>query len=200
MHPAKEHPRTPTAPPLEAVGATFAEDIGPTFRAPTTADGIRLWEIARDSKVLDVNSSYAYVLWCRDFTRTSAVCEVDGTVAGFVTGYLRPDQPDTLFVWQVAVDEDFRGQGIALGMLAWLFEQATQRGATHLETTISPSNTASQALFRSLARQRNTDIIRQPLFDPSDFTPPAESSAGTGGNNSTTHEAEDLYTVGNRRL
>ncbi|MCZ9340443.1 diaminobutyrate acetyltransferase, partial [Streptomyces sp. TRM76130] len=40
---------------------------------PRVTDGATLWRIARDSKVLDLNSSYAYLLWCRDFAATSAV-------------------------------------------------------------------------------------------------------------------------------
>ena len=56
------------------------------FRSPQIDDGVRLWEIARDSKVLDLNSSYAYLLWCRDFSATSIVAEVDGRVVGFVSG------------------------------------------------------------------------------------------------------------------
>lgn len=37
-----------------------------------------MWRIARDSGVLDLNSSYAYLLWCTDFPSTSAVARVDG--------------------------------------------------------------------------------------------------------------------------
>lgn len=160
------------------------------FRPLREGDGIHLWRIARDSKVLDVNSSYAYVLWARDFAQTSTVCEVDGVPAGFVTGYLRPSDPRTLFVWQVAVDAAHRGRGLALRMLEHLFRRAAESGATHLETTISPSNTASQVLFRALARNLGTDITRQDLFPPTLFT----ADANPGG-----HEAEDLYTVGGRR-
>lgn len=67
-----------------------------------------MWRIARDSQVLDLNASYAYVLWCRDFAGTSVVATVNGEVVGFVTGYRRPKQPATLMVWQVAVDEQLR--------------------------------------------------------------------------------------------
>ncbi|MGB7362632.1 MAG: GNAT family N-acetyltransferase, partial [Rhodococcus sp. (in: high G+C Gram-positive bacteria)] len=85
--------------------ATSTEDIDFSFRPPRAGDGIRLWEIARDSQVLDVNSSYSYVLWCRDFSDTTVVAvDADDKPVGFVTGYLRPDSTDTIFVWQVAVD------------------------------------------------------------------------------------------------
>src|SRR6187397_2567124 len=85
----------------------LSERATPTLqlRSPAVEDGARLWQIAADSRVLDVNSSYSYVLWCRDFSATSIVAEDAGRVVGFVTGYIRQDAPDTLFVWQVAVDE-----------------------------------------------------------------------------------------------
>ncbi|NEE35249.1 diaminobutyrate acetyltransferase, partial [Streptomyces sp. SID7982] len=54
---------------------------------PTVADGAALWRMAKDSKVLDVNSSYSYLLWCRDFAATSAVARDEhGEPIGFITG------------------------------------------------------------------------------------------------------------------
>lgn len=144
-----------------------------------------MWEIARDSKVLDLNSSYAYVLWCRDFGASSVVALDDGRVVGFVSGYLRPADPETVFVWQVAVDADQRGKGVAGRMLDELFERLEPQGVVRLETTISPDNAASQALFAGLARRRKTDITKQDLFSPDHFP--------------DSHEAEDLYTVGHKQ-
>ncbi|WP_223277849.1 GNAT family N-acetyltransferase [Janibacter sp. YB324] len=83
------------------------------LRRPTLEDGGAMWRVARDSQTLDLNSSYAYLLWARDFAATSVVAERDGAVVGFVSGYVRPDSPGTLMVWQVAVDADQRGHGLA---------------------------------------------------------------------------------------
>ncbi|HEY9314006.1 diaminobutyrate acetyltransferase [Williamsia sp.] len=155
------------------------------FRSPKVSDGVRLWEIARDSKVLDLNSSYAYVLWCQDYAQTSVVAEVDGEVVGFVTGYLRPQLPDVVMVWQVAVDADQRGLGLAGKMLSQLMDRLEPRGITTLHTTISPDNTASQALFQGLADRREMSIRREELFSANDFP--------------DDHEQEDLYIVAPRR-
>ena len=152
------------------------------FRSPEITDGVRLWEIARNTEVLDLNSSYAYLLWCRDFSRSSVVAVVDERVVGFVSGFIRPESPATLFVWQVAVDADQRGKGIAGRMLSALLDRLAPEGITHLETTISPDNEASIALFTALARRRDTAINKQELFSPNDFP--------------DGHEAEDLYTIG----
>ncbi|MFE3291603.1 diaminobutyrate acetyltransferase [Rhodococcus sp. NPDC059234] len=153
-----------------------------TFRAPTVNDAPRLWQIARDSRVLDLNSSYSYLLWCRDFRDSSVVAAHGDNIGGFVTGFVRPQDPRTVFVWQVAVDENLRGHGIAASMLNHLLDHLAHQGVTRLETTISPGNTASQALFTSLARTRYTSIARQRLFDPSHFP--------------DQHESEELYTIG----
>lgn len=142
-------------------------------------DGIRLWEIARDSQVLDVNSSYAYVLWCHDFSDTSIVAVSDGRVVGFVTGFRRPSQPDVLMIWQVAVDADQRGRGIAARMLIELFERCRADGVTSMQTTISPDNTGSKRLFASAAQTLGLGFRSESLFAATLF-PDA-------------HQPEDLY-------
>ncbi|MFE3057035.1 diaminobutyrate acetyltransferase [Nocardia sp. NPDC059239] len=151
------------------------------IREPVLADGARMWRIAEDSRVLDTNSSYAYLLWCRDFADTSIVAEIDGEIAGFVIGYTRPAWPHILFVWQVAVDQPHRGHGLGVDMLDALLESAAARGATQLETTIAPDNPASVAMFASLARRRGAALTRTTLFTADQFP---------GG-----HQPEDLYRI-----
>ncbi|MGV9712328.1 diaminobutyrate acetyltransferase [Gordonia sp. NPDC003424] len=150
------------------------------YRPPTAADGARLWEIASDTEVLDVNSSYAYVLWCHDFATTSIVAEIDGCPAGFVTGYRRQTDPSTLMVWQVAVDDAYRGHGIAATMLHRLFDRAQRTGVVAMHTTISPDNVASQRLFESVANARGLRFDRRDLFAAEVF----------GGDS---HQPEQLY-------
>ncbi|GGV16812.1 L-2,4-diaminobutyric acid acetyltransferase [Streptomyces filipinensis] len=129
-------------------------------------DGAALWRLAKDSKTLDLNSSYSYLLWCRDFAGTSAVARgTDGEPVGFVTGYVRPEHPRTLLVWQVAVDSAYRGHGIAARLLDGLTARlATERGITGVETTITPGNTASERLFTSFAARHGAHLEREVLF------------------------------------
>nr|WP_245677060.1 diaminobutyrate acetyltransferase [Nocardia acidivorans] len=139
------------------------------LRTPDLADGARLWQIAANSGVLDTNSSYAYLLWCRDFAATSAVAEIDGAIGGFVIGYLRPQQPDAFFVWQVAVEPEHRGKGLGVAMLDYLFDGLAEQGISALETTVSPDNAASIAMFGALARRHGAGLTRRRLFDPGHF-------------------------------
>ncbi|MTE17259.1 diaminobutyrate acetyltransferase [Nocardia aurantiaca] len=151
------------------------------IREPVLADGARMWRIAEDSRVLDTNSSYAYLLWCRDFADTSIIAEIDGEVAGFVIGYTRPAWPRILFIWQVAVDHPHRGHGLGVDMLDALMESCALRGVAQLETTIAPDNPASVAMFASLARRRGAALTRTTLFTADQFP---------GG-----HQPEDLYRI-----
>ncbi|MFC7219718.1 diaminobutyrate acetyltransferase [Streptomyces polyrhachis] len=138
----------------------------PPLDRPGVGDGPALWRLARDSGALDLNSSYSYLLWCRDFAATSLVARgPQGSPVAFATGYVRPEAPDTLLVWQVAVDGAYRGRGLA-GRL--LDELGARVGASHgvrrLETTITPGNTASERLFTAYARRRGAPLSREVLF------------------------------------
>ncbi|MER5217132.1 diaminobutyrate acetyltransferase [Streptomyces sp. NPDC002838] len=172
---------------MTAAQADLQGDLQASLRIdrPTVADGAALWRMARDSKVLDLNSSYSYLLWCRDFAATSAVARAgDGEPVGFVTGYVRPDRPDTLLVWQVAVDEAYRGRGLAAALLDGLVARtAAERGLTIVETTITPGNTASERLFTSFAERHGAGLEREVLFE-------------TGLFPDGPHDPEVLYRIG----
>lgn len=131
------------------------------LRRPTLADGAGMWRVARDSQTLDLNTSYAYLLWARDFAATSVVTEVDGDVVGFVSGYRRQDDPSVIMVWQVAVDASMRGKKLARRMLDFLVADGEY---TAMETTITEDNAASIALFTSFGDGHGAGVERSPLF------------------------------------
>jgi L-2,4-diaminobutyric acid acetyltransferase len=140
------------------------------LQEPSPADGPELWRLARETRVLDVNSPYSYTLWCRDFAETSVVArDDDGVPCGFVTGYVRPSRPDTFFVWQVAVGRSHRGRGLAHRMLDRLADRLAPRGHRFMEATVTPDNTASTAMFEAFARGRGCRLARSPLFGAEHF-------------------------------
>ena len=150
------------------------------LRPPMTADGAAMWQLVKDTGILDLNSSYLYLLVCRDFAATSVVMYEGDQLVGLITGYQPPNRPDHLFVWQVGVDDRCRGQGLAGQMLDHLVARVRPR---FVETTVSPSNQASLRLFQKLATRHETDInsrdgFAKPLF-PGD-----------------THEAEPTLLIG----
>ncbi|MDT3400257.1 diaminobutyrate acetyltransferase [Streptomyces sp. B1866] len=158
---------------------------GLALDTPCVEDGAAIWRLARDSRVLDLNSSYSYLLWCRDFAATSAVArDPEGDPVGFVTGYIRPERPHTLVVWQVAVDGPQRGRGLAGALLDGLTARVTdEAGVRGVETTITPGNTASNRLFTAFAERHGARVEREVLFDGGLFPDSA-------------HEPEVLYRIG----
>jgi len=88
------------------------------LRRPTDGDGYNLHQLVARCQPLDTNSVYCNLLQCSDFADTAIAAEnAQGELVGFISGYRPPARPDTLFVWQVAVDSSMRGQGLALRML-----------------------------------------------------------------------------------
>jgi L-2,4-diaminobutyric acid acetyltransferase len=138
-----------------------------------------MWRLARDSRALDLNSPYSYLLWCRDFAGTSAVVRLDGEVVGFLTGYLRPTRPDTLVVWQITVAEAHRRRRFAMALLDSVLRRT---GARHLEATVTSANDSSIAMFRALAARWGASLTESQLFNADLF--PDE------------HAAEFLFRIG----
>lgn len=154
-----------------------------TLRVPRKDDGFRLHQLVAECPPLDTNSMYCNLLQCSDFADTGVAAEKDGDLVGFISGYRPPKKPDTVFVWQVAVHEKGRGQGLAKRMLKAIVERDVCRDVTHLETTITEDNEASWALFRSFARDMGAEL---------DYHEHFEKDAHFGGQ----HDSEFLLRIG----
>ncbi|PAU87807.1 diaminobutyrate acetyltransferase [Pseudomonas sp. WN033] len=140
-----------------------------TLRQPRDTDGYALNQLVERCKPLDTNSVYCNLLQCSDFADTAiAAIAANGELVGFISGYRPPARPDTLFVWQVAVDDRMRGQGLALKMLLALTERAMANGVQYMETTITPGNEASEALFKRAFARLNSDYQTRVLFSRND--------------------------------
>jgi L-2,4-diaminobutyric acid acetyltransferase len=135
------------------------------IRQPAPDDGIAVHNLIRKSAFLDDNSLYCYLVLCTHFNETSVVATLGDDLAGVVTAYIPPQQPDTLFVWQVAVDTAAQGCGLASNMLNHLLERTQKHHIKYLETTVTADNKASRAMFTSLARRFNTNIAEAVMFD-----------------------------------
>lgn len=134
------------------------------LRKPVKDDGFRLNQLVAECPPLDPNSIYCNLLQCSHFADTAVAAEKDGDLVGFISGYIPPQQPETVFVWQVAVHEKGRGQGLAKRMLKAIVAQQNQNHVTHMETTITADNDASWALFRSFARDMGAELSYEEHF------------------------------------
>ena len=108
-------------------------------------------------------------MWCNNFSDTSVVIEAENEIIGFISGYIKQESPDRLFIWQVAVDQSVRGEGLASKMLHHLLKRDACVDVHYLETTVSPSNIPSQKLFHGLARDLETEIVMSEYFTTNDF-------------------------------
>ena len=154
--------------------------VEPAFRKAEPADGKAMYELVKEMGGLELNTAYFYILFCIDFADTCVVAEVDGKLAGFVLGHRPPERPDAVFVWQVGVAPWMRKQGLARKLLEAFLAQNPD--ARWLEASVTPDNTASRKLFKSVARDRGVDCAIE------DYMPAKLFPDG--------HEAEDLFRIG----
>ncbi|WP_201347081.1 diaminobutyrate acetyltransferase [Neptunomonas japonica] len=138
---------------------------GVTLRKPTAEDGTSVHQLITRTPELDSNSCYCNLLQCSHFSETSIIAESNEETLGFISGYIKPQSPETLFIWQVAVSSKARGNGVGGKMLRSLLEREENVSITHIETTITESNDASWALFSSLAEHFSAPVERSVMFD-----------------------------------
>ena len=136
-----------------------------TIQSPDPTDGYELNRLIEKSPPLDSNSVYCNLLQCSHFSDTCISAQMDGRLVGFISGYLMPRRPNTLFVWQVVVAEDARGQGLANRMLQALLDRPACSNIDFIETTITPDNKASQGLFTQLAATLSAEVKTSAGFD-----------------------------------
>lgn len=165
---------------------TSATDTALTLRTPTLSDGAEICELVANTKPLDPNSCYTYLLLSTHFADTCVVAEDEDGIVGFISAYRPPKAHDVLFVWQVAVKSTARGRGIATAMLNELVARENCEDVAYLEATVTPSNAPSQGLFRALAKAHNAPCEEVCWFPPESF------SAGAAEE----HEAEILFRIG----
>lgn len=153
------------------------------MRAARREDAAEIWRLVKATGVLDVNSPYCYLLACEELGETCLVARDGERLAGFVVALRPPRRPDTVFVWQVAVDGSQRSRGLGRRLLRELLALPGCAGVRWLEATVTPSNDASRALFRAFAREAGVECRVSGHFAASDF--PGDE-----------HEAEDLFRIG----
>lgn len=158
-------------------------EIGYRFRHPEVDDGTAIWELVQETGVLDINSAYSYIMLGEYFSDTCLIAENKGRMVGFVSGFIPQKQPDTLFIWQIAVAGTERGRGLARTLLMKILEQPACADLQYLECTVTPSNKPSTRLFRSIARELGTELHIKSGFDGDLF--PEDG-----------HEGERLFRIG----
>ena len=164
-----------------------ARDWSGALRRPRGSDALAIRDLVAETGVLDLNSTYAYLLLTTDFAQTSIVADISGDLQGFITGYQPPPRPDVLFVWQVAVAPSAQRGGLAAAMLDSLVDRMrTERGGGPLtvEATVAPGNASSRAFFGAFARRHGVPLTEHAHFTASQLDP------------ELAHEDEPLLRIG----
>ena len=144
--------------------AVWRKKTPPLVRMPVAGDGPGVWKLIDSTPSLDKNSLYCNLLQCSHFAPTCAIAELDGSIVGWLSGYVPPQRGDTLFVWQICIGRPARGQGLAKRLVAEVLARSTSSRIRYLECTITEGNTASWALFESVARTMGAETRRYELF------------------------------------
>lgn len=135
------------------------------LRSPAAADGRAVHALIASCPPLDPNSLYCNLLQCSHFAPTCSIAVRGDRAVGFVSAYRLPEAPETLFIWQVAVAAEARGCGLGKQMLSEILGRPVCAGVIELQTTITPSNRASWALFSSFARDAAAPLTSREFFD-----------------------------------
>ncbi|MFC4735765.1 diaminobutyrate acetyltransferase [Bacillus daqingensis] len=136
---------------------------------PDRSHGSGMWELAKKTS-LDLNSAYKYIMMAEYFADTCVAAIENEEVVGFITGFIKPDETDVLFIWQVGVDPGQRGKGLAFTMLRKLLQRSQCKDVRYVEATITADNKASQALFKKLAASFSTSYAIRETF-PEEILP-----------------------------
>lgn len=134
------------------------------FYRPSRDDGRAVSQLISACPPLDTNSLYCNLLQCHHFASTSVAVRWHDELVGFISGYLIPDKPETLFIWQVAVAEKARGHGVASRMIAHILNREICQTVRFIETTITQANEASWALFGGVAKRYGAPLSSEDLF------------------------------------
>lgn len=166
---------------------TGAHNWATALRPPRGSDAVAIRDLVAETAVLDLNSTYAYLLLSTDFAQTSIVADVDGRLQGFITGYRPPPRPGVLFVWQVAVAPSAQRGGLAAAMLDALVDRVRAGGdgaPLTVEATVSPGNASSRAFFGAFARRHGVALTEHGHFTADQLDPDGA------------HEDEPLLRIG----
>ncbi len=124
--------------------------------------------------VIDAETSRAFLA----DDRHHLLVAFDGEApAGFVTGVelLHPDKPGPeMFLYELGVDESFRGRGIGRALVGSLRELAWERGCYAMWVLTDDANAAATATYQAAGGSREPESVMF-VWDRPDTAPPRRS-------------------------
>ena len=124
---------------------------GVRFRRPTEADYSTIVRVIDDwweGRKMDILLPR---LWLQHFTGTSWLAETDdGRLAGFLVGFLSPDQADVAYCRLIATNPNLRKRGLGRALYERFFDDARAGGRRRVRAITWPGNRASVAFHRAI--------------------------------------------------
>ena len=86
---------------------------------------------------------------------------VGGEPAGFVSGVetIHPDKGTEMFLYELGVDEGFRGRGVGVGLVEALAALARERGCYGMWVLTDADNDAALATYRRAGASRTSESL-----------------------------------------
>ena len=100
-----------------------------------------------------------YVYWIMEeyFSSSNYVALEESRVIGYICALPSIDKK-CYFIWQIVVDEEYRGKKVATILINRIIEESKLKGYNRLELTISSDNMASYKLFERIANEHGRSL------------------------------------------
>ncbi len=123
-----------------------------TIRPMRTEDVAAVQAFVSTCPPLGVHTAFTYWVLSQYSSTFSFVAESDGRLCGLLTALATDRLDPGLYLWQLGVSEELRGQGVAGRLLSQLAQAMPPAGVTSFDVSISPENEASRRTFQGFAR------------------------------------------------
>lgn len=122
-----------------------------TFRRPVEADHAQLIAVVDDWWGGRKLSHLLPRLWLQFFTGTSWIAEMpDGALAGFLVGFVSPDDPSVGYVHMIATSPNRRKLGLGRELYQRFFDDVAARGVREVRAITWAGNRVSIAFHTSI--------------------------------------------------
>ena len=130
---------------------------------PRKEDGISVAELIKRCPPLDLNSTYHYLIQSHYFSKTCSIAFDNKKVVAFVSGFINSSKNNSLFIWQVAIDENYRGKELGIELIEFILNQ--NKNLDSIETTVTETNLASRRMFEKFCEKYQIKLSEQTLFN-----------------------------------
>ena len=130
---------------------------------PRKEDGISVAELIKRCPPLDLNSTYHYLIQSHYFSKTCSFAFDNKKVVAFVSGFINSSKNNSLFIWQVAIDENYRGKELGIELIEFILNQ--NKNLDSIETTVTKNNISSRRMFQKICEKYKSRISELILFD-----------------------------------